>query len=164
MEWCVWLNHFWPTEVYGTDEWAIPGCRLIDITRVTLLVLAYVWGLGKLPKLSFKVWMYNKVIFYVNLIAFYSMFCIEKKVMIKMTKVIPCSYHHIRSNSNYTLLKWSSFIAYASSTFSLKRPLFSENCFLSSLAVLGSVLQMGLISDRPHTILKGGWGLFLWRS
>lgn len=36
----------------------------------------------------------------------------------------------------------------------LKRALFGETCFLSSVAVLGSVLQMGLISDRPHTILR----------
>lgn len=46
-------------------------------------------------------------------------------------------------------------------TFSVKRALFRENCFLSSVAVLGRVLQMGLISGRPHTILKGGWCLFM---
>lgn len=37
----------------------------------------------------------------------------------------------------------------------LWRALFTETCFLSTAAVLGSVLQMGLISCRPHTILKG---------
>lgn len=67
---------------------------------------------------------------------------------------------HTRSNTNYTSQKSSNFTGYASSTFSLKRALFRKTCFLSSVAVLGSVLQMGLISDRPHTILKGGWCLF----
>lgn len=48
-------------------------------------------------------------------------------------------------------------------TFSVKRALFRENCFLSSVAVLGRVLQMGLISGRPHTILKG-WMVFIYEG
>lgn len=59
--------------------------------------------------------------------------------------------------SNYTACAPSAF-------FPLKGPCSEGNCFLSSLAVLGSGVQMGLISDRPHTILKAVDGVYFYEG
>ena len=53
---------------------------------------------------------------------------------------------------------WSSWVSTA--TAPLYGSVWRGNHFLSSAAVLGSGLQMGVIPDGPHTVLKG-WMPFI---